>query len=75
MGAGGVAAPYALSHGGRGARIAFHTELLPSLLSHAWDFLRVLESFVQDTFSGGKPPDPKRNMHLLLDQCIKYCPT
>ena len=47
------------SMGAEGARIALYVELFPSLLSCEGAFSSIVDSFVQETFSGGKPPDPQ----------------
>ena len=44
--------------GAGGARIAFYTKLLPSLLNFEGAFSRVVDRLVQENFSRGKPPDP-----------------
>ena len=57
--------------GAGGARIALHTELFPSLLSAEEAFSGFVDDLVQETFSGGKPPDPQIIVVLEGDQCIK----
>ena len=57
--AGGAAAPSALSMGAGGARIAFHTELCPPPLSCKGAFSQRFWQFIEENFSGGKPPDPR----------------
>ena len=59
--------------GAGGARIALYTELFPSLISAEEAFFGIVDSLVQENFSGGKPPDPKIIAVLLGDQCIKHC--
>ena len=56
-----------------GVRIPFHTELPPSLLSTEEAFSGIVDSLVQENFSGGKPPDPQIIVVLLGDHCIKHC--
>ena len=49
----------ALFHGRQeGARISFHTELFPFLLSCEGGFSGIVDSLVQENFSGGKPQTP-----------------
>ena len=61
------------SWGAGGARVALRTELFPSLLSAEEAFSGIVDSLVQENFSGGKPPDPQIIVVLLEDQCIKHC--
>ena len=71
---GKTAALSALIHGGAGgAKIALHTELFLSLLSAEEAFPGIVDSLVQENFSGGKPPDPQIIVLVLGDRCIKYC--
>ena len=58
--------------GAGGARIALYTKLFPSLLSAEEAFSNIVDSLVQETFSGGKPPDPHIIVVLLGDQFIKH---
>ena len=53
--------------------IALHTELFPSLLSAEEAFSSIVDSLIQEHFSGGKPPDPQVVLVLLGDQCSKHC--
>ena len=53
--------------GAGGARIALHTQLFPALLSSKGAFSGIVDSLVQETISGGKPPDPLINIVLLGD--------
>ena len=62
-----------LRRGAGGARIALHTELLPSLLSAEEALFGTIDSLVQENFSGGKPPNPQMILVLLGDQCIRHC--
>ena len=48
--------------GAGGARITLHTKLFPSLLSCKGPASGVVDSLVQENFSGGKPPDPQLHM-------------
>ena len=72
-GAGGAAAPFAFTYGVGGARIALYAELFPSLLPLEGAFSDVVDSFVQNKFSGSKPPDPQIPMILLGDKYSKQC--
>ena len=58
--------------GAGGARITLHAELTPSLLSSEWAFSGIVDSLVQETFSGGKPPDSQIIIVLLGNQCSKH---
>ena len=49
------------------ARIALHTEFLPSLLSFEGAFSSISGSLLQENFSGGKPPDPHTTTKSLGD--------
>ena len=62
-----------LRWGAGGARITLHTELFPFLLSTEEAFSGIVDSFIQENCSGGKPPDPQIIVVLLGDQCIKHC--
>ena len=53
--------------GAGGARIALHTEFLPSLLSSEGVFPGISDSLLQENFSGGKPPDPQATIQSLGD--------
>ena len=53
--------------GAEGARIA-----LPSLLSSEGAFSGTSDSLLQETFTGGKPPDPQTTIQSLEDKYAKY---
>ena len=63
--------PLLLAMGAGGARIAVHAEFFPSLLPCEGAFSGVVDSLVQETFSGGKPLDSQINMVLLWDKYTK----
>ena len=56
---------YSHPWGARGARIGFHTEFFPSLLSSEGAFSGISDSLVEENFSGGKPPDPQVTIESL----------
>ena len=57
--AGGAAAPSALFYGGAGdKRIALHTEHFPSHLACEMVLSGVVDSYVKENLSGGKPQNP-----------------
>ena len=51
------------SWGAGGARIALHTELFRSLLSAEEASSSIVDSLVQETFSGSKPQTPKLSLY------------
>ena len=53
--------------GAGGARIALHTEFLPSLLSSEGAFSGISDSLLQEDFSRGKPPDLQTTIESLGD--------
>ena len=62
-GVGGVAAPSAFIHrGAGGARIALHTKLFSSLRSAEEAFSDLVDSLVQENFSGSKFQTPKLSL-------------
>ena len=65
LGAGGYCPLYPLPWEAGGARVDFHNELCPFLLSCEGTFAGVVDSLAQETFSGGKPPDPKFHTEKL----------
>ena len=65
---GGVGTPMDHPWRAGGARNALHIELFLSLLSSEGAFSSIVDSLAQDSFSGGKPPDPQISMVLLRDQ-------
>ena len=58
-----------------GARIALQTELFPSLLYYEGAFSGIIDSFVQENFSGDKPPDPQISIVLLRDPYTEHRPS
>ena len=58
--------------GAGGAIVTLHTELFPFLLSAEEACSGIVDSLVQEDFSGGKPPDPQIIVVLLRDHCIKH---
>ena len=59
--------------GAGGARIALHTDLFPSLLLSEGAFSGIVDSSVQDHFSGGKPPDNQICIVFLGNKYTKHC--
>ena len=53
--------------GAGGARIALHTDFLPSLLSSEGAFSGISDGSLQENFSEGKPPDPQATIQSLGD--------
>ena len=53
------------SWGAGRARIALHTKLFPSLQSAEEAFFGIVESLVQENFSGGKPQTTKLSLYYL----------
>ena len=51
--------PLTSSMGGRRGRIAFHTEIFPSLLSHEATFFGIVDRLVIENFLGTSPQIPK----------------
>ena len=73
--AGGQLPPLPSSVGAGGARIALHAELLPFLLPSEGAFSDVVDGWIQENFSKGKPPDPQITVVFLGDKYSKHCPS
>ena len=66
--AGWAASPSALMYrGAGGARIALHTEFLPSLLSSEGAFSSISDSLLQEKLSGGRLLDLQTIIESLKD--------
>ena len=55
--------PHSWGEGAGVARIALHTELFPSLLSPEEAFSGIVDSLVQENFSGDNPQTPDLSLY------------